>query len=179
MRFIIGKAHPRVNGLRAQCRKLSKQFFRGERERSPRPFSARIFMTPKAGIAHLNSFPASVNSAGHSTGARGDNRRAIGGQAEEIARTSGEGGETQGNNLHAPRIKKPAPKGRDSFFVTAGNQYMSPMPPAGICIAGAGSLMSVTSASVVSRVDATDAAFCSALRVTLVGSRMPCFIMSQ
>ena len=60
-----------------------------------------------------------------------------------------------------------------------GNQYMPSMPPAGIAGAGVGSLMSVTRASVVSRVDATDAAFCRALLVTLVGSRMPCLIMSQ
>ena len=58
-------------------------------------------------------------------------------------------------------------------------QYMPSMPPAGIAGAGVGSLMSVTSASVVSRVAATDAAFCNALLVTLVGSRMPCLIMSQ
>ena len=60
-----------------------------------------------------------------------------------------------------------------------GDQYMPSMPPAGIAGAGVGSLMSVTRASVVSRVDATDAAFCRALLVTLVGSRMPCLIMSQ
>ena len=37
---------------------------------------------------------------------------------------------------------------------------------------------SATMASVVSISEATDAAFCSALRVTLVGSRMPISIMS-
>lgn len=58
-------------------------------------------------------------------------------------------------------------------------QYISPPipPPAGA--AGAGSLMSVTRLSVVSNVLATDAAFCNALLVTFVGSRMPAFTISQ
>ena len=46
-----------------------------------------------------------------------------------------------------------------------------PAPPAGA--AGWGSLMVDTTDSVVSSVDATLVAFCSALLVTLAGSRMP------
>ena len=46
-----------------------------------------------------------------------------------------------------------------------------PAPPAGAAGSGAG--MSATSDSVVSTIAATDAAFCSAERVTFVGSMMP------
>ena len=51
--------------------------------------------------------------------------------------------------------------------------YIIPIPglPAGI--AGASSLMFATTDSVVSKVDATDVAFCNALLVTLTGSRIP------
>ena len=48
------------------------------------------------------------------------------------------------------------------------------MPPAGASSFGA----SATMHSVVSISDATEAAFCSAVRVTLVGSRMPISSMS-
>lgn len=60
-----------------------------------------------------------------------------------------------------------------------GAQYIPSIPPWGIATAGAGSLISVTSASVVSRVAATLAAFCNALLVTLVGSRIPALTISQ
>jgi hypothetical protein len=54
---------------------------------------------------------------------------------------------------------------------------MSGMPPPGI--AGASSFgSSATIASVVIIRPATEAAFCSAVRVTLVGSRMPISTMS-
>ena len=58
------------------------------------------------------------------------------------------------------------------------DQYMPPPmpPPAGAAGSGAG--ISVTTLSVVSRVAATEAAFCKALRVTLVGSMMPLSIIS-
>ena len=52
--------------------------------------------------------------------------------------------------------------------------YIIPIPgapPAGI--AGSGSLMFATTDSVVSSVDATEFAFCSAVLVTLTGSRIP------
>ena len=49
------------------------------------------------------------------------------------------------------------------------------MPPAGI--AGASSLISATTDSVVRSVEATDVAFCNALLVTLTGSMIPASIM--
>ena len=53
---------------------------------------------------------------------------------------------------------------------------MPPMPPGGIAgPAFSFSGTSVTNASVVSNRPAIDAAFCNALRVTLVGSTMPAF----
>lgn len=57
---------------------------------------------------------------------------------------------------------------------------MPPMPPmSGMPAAGASSFgASATMASVVSSRDATEAAFCRAVRVTLVGSRIPISIMS-
>ncbi len=66
---------------------------------------------------------------------------------------------------HAPQ--------RSGLFCFA-DQYMP--PPAGAAGSGAG--ISVTTLSVVSRVAATEAAFCKALRVTLVGSMMPLSIIS-
>ena len=51
-----------------------------------------------------------------------------------------------------------------------------PGPPAGI--AGAGSLMVATAASVVRKLDATDVAFWIALLVTLAGSMIPSLTMS-
>ncbi len=48
--------------------------------------------------------------------------------------------------------------------------YIIPIPGAPAGIAGAGSLISATTDSVVSRVDATLVAFCRALLVTLAGS---------
>ena len=53
-----------------------------------------------------------------------------------------------------------------------------PMPglPAGI--AGVSSLIFATTDSVVSKVAATEVAFCSALLVTLTGSKMPAFTIS-
>ena len=50
--------------------------------------------------------------------------------------------------------------------------------PAGAAGAGAGSFLSATSDSVVSTIAATEAAFCRAERVTLVGSTIPAAIMS-
>ena len=44
---------------------------------------------------------------------------------------------------------------------------------------GAGSFLSATRLSVVSTMAAMEAAFCSAERVTLVGSTMPAEIISQ
>ena len=52
-------------------------------------------------------------------------------------------------------------------------QYIPPMPPPGIDGAFSGSFFSTTTASVVSRRLAMDAAFWSAVRVTLVGSITP------
>jgi len=60
-------------------------------------------------------------------------------------------------------------------------QYIPPMPPPP-GIAGASFLssgISETSASVVSRSDAIDEAFCSALRTTLAGSMTPAFTRSS
>ena len=57
--------------------------------------------------------------------------------------------------------------------------YIIPIPPSAPAgIAGAGSLMVETTDSVVSRVAETLVAFCSALLVTLTGSRIPAWIMS-
>ena len=56
--------------------------------------------------------------------------------------------------------------------------YIIPIPgapPAGI--AGAGSLMSATTDSVVNNVEATLVAFCNALLVTFTGSRIPASTM--
>ena len=64
----------------------------------------------------------------------------------------------------------------DVFVCKKGYQYISP-PPAGTAGAG-GSGKSTTMLSVVSIVDATLAAFCNALLVTLVGSMIPASIMS-
>jgi hypothetical protein len=56
---------------------------------------------------------------------------------------------------------------------------ISPIPPPPMPPAGAASLGdSETMHSVVNINDATDAAFCSAVRVTLVGSKMPISITS-
>ena len=53
------------------------------------------------------------------------------------------------------------------------------MPPPGMAGAAfSSSFFSTTTHSVVSRSEAMDAAFCSAVRVTLVGSRMPAYTMS-
>ena len=66
--------------------------------------------------------------------------------------------------------------GPDRTYMSMPMPPMPPMPPPG---AGDSSLgASATIASVVSISEATDAAFCSAVRVTLVGSRMPISIMS-
>jgi len=85
------------------------------------------------------------------------------------------------------RGKKKEPLGSGSFLVAdvwTGRIYiipsmppMPPMPPpAGMGVSSLGA--SATMASVVSIRPATEAAFCSAVRVTLVGSRMPISIMS-
>ena len=60
-----------------------------------------------------------------------------------------------------------------SFLFIAGTYIIPPMPPAPAGIAGVSSLIFATTLSVVSRVLATLVAFCNALLVTLVGSRMP------
>ena len=71
-------------------------------------------------------------------------------------------------NVHLLRI--PWPLG-------SALHYIMPIPPpAGI--AGVSSLMLATKDSVVSRVDATLVAFCSALLVTFAGSRIPALIIS-
>ena len=67
---------------------------------------------------------------------------------------------------------------------SAADQYMPPpMPPwaaaAAIAASALGSGLSATRDSVVSTQEAMDAAFSSAVRVTLVGSTMPDGIMSQ
>ena len=57
--------------------------------------------------------------------------------------------------------------------------YIIPIPPSAPAgIAGAGSLMVETTDSVVSRVAETLVAFCSALLVTLTGSRIPASTIS-
>jgi len=64
----------------------------------------------------------------------------------------------------------------------AWHQYMPPMPPVGSPMGGAGgvgSFLSATRLSVVSTMAAMEAAFCRALRVTLVGSTIPAGIISQ
>ena len=58
-----------------------------------------------------------------------------------------------------------------SQFFTAYIMPIPGAPPAGI--AGAGSLMSATTDSVVNKVEATLVAFCNALLVTFTGSRIP------
>ena len=61
-----------------------------------------------------------------------------------------------------------------------GSQYIPPMPPPGGATgAGLSSFFSTTTHSVVSRRPAIDAAFCSAVRVTLVGSMTPAFTRSS
>jgi hypothetical protein len=55
---------------------------------------------------------------------------------------------------------------------------MPPMPPGGIGGVFSFSGISVTNASVVSNRPAMEAAFCSAVRVTLVGSTIPAFTRS-
>ena len=52
---------------------------------------------------------------------------------------------------------------------------MPPIPPGAAGIAGSSDLMSATSDSVVRTIEATEAAFSSALLVTFVGSTIPCF----
>ena len=69
------------------------------------------------------------------------------------------------------------PKGH-SVECASAHQYMPPMSPPAAGAAGAGAGMSATRDSVVSTIAATEAAFCSAERVTLVGSIMPRSIMS-
>ncbi len=72
---------------------------------------------------------------------------------------------------------RPGPKaGAGLCFVVWRDQYMPPMSGAGAGAGGSGML--TTMASVVSTVAATEAAFSSALRQTLVGSTMPAAIMS-
>jgi hypothetical protein len=53
------------------------------------------------------------------------------------------------------------------------------MPPGGAAGAGFSSFFSTTTASVVSRRPAIDAAFCSAVRLTLVGSMTPALTRSS
>ena len=77
----------------------------------------------------------------------------------------------------ARRLPKREYDGLLSFCLFFADQYIPPMPPpAGAGGSGAG--MSVTTLSVVSRVAATEAAFCNTLRETLVGSMMPLSTMS-
>lgn len=64
------------------------------------------------------------------------------------------------------------------FLRCSGNYIIPmppPMPPAGI--AGASSLMSATTDSVVRNVEATDVAFCNAVLVTFTGSIIPASII--
>lgn len=63
-------------------------------------------------------------------------------------------------------------------YLTASGNYIIPIPwpPAGA--AGVSSLILATTDSVVSSVDATLVAFCSALLVTFAGSRIPAPTMS-
>src|SRR5699024_8882583 len=62
---------------------------------------------------------------------------------------------------------------RPRCFFRLSDQYIPPISGAAGAAAGAGSLMSATRDSVVRTVDATEEAFCSAERVTFVGSTMP------
>ncbi len=65
-------------------------------------------------------------------------------------------------------------------FSPLRDQYIPPpMPPAGAAGAGVSSFLSATRDSVVRITEAIEAAFCSALRVTLVGSTMPLSTISQ
>ena len=64
------------------------------------------------------------------------------------------------------------------YYLSAVFQYIPPIDGSTAGAADAGSLMSATSDSVVSTIDATDAAFWSAERVTFVGSTIPLSIMS-
>jgi hypothetical protein len=60
------------------------------------------------------------------------------------------------------------------------SQYIPPIPPpGGAAGAGFSSFFSTTTASVVSRRPAIEAAFCSAVRVTLVGSMTPALTRSS
>jgi hypothetical protein len=73
----------------------------------------------------------------------------------------------------------PRGSGSGGTYMSMPMPPMPPMPPPPPGIAGASSFgASATMHSVVSIRPATDAAFCSAVRVTLVGSRMPISIMS-
>jgi hypothetical protein len=58
-------------------------------------------------------------------------------------------------------------------------QYIPPMPPPGVAGAGFSSFFSTTTHSVVRSKPAIDAAFWSAVRVTLVGSITPAFTRSS
>jgi hypothetical protein len=59
------------------------------------------------------------------------------------------------------------------------DQYIPPMPPPGAASAGFSSFLSTTTHSVVRSKPAIDAAFWSAVRVTLVGSITPAFTKSS
>ncbi len=60
------------------------------------------------------------------------------------------------------------------FYAVLTNQYIPPMPGFAAGAAGAtGSFLSATTLSVVSTMEATDAAFSSAERVTFAGSTIP------
>ena len=59
------------------------------------------------------------------------------------------------------------------MFESKDIDYIIPIPPAGIAGAGVSSLMSATTDSVVSKVEATLVAFCNALLVTFAGSMIP------
>ena len=65
----------------------------------------------------------------------------------------------------------------NNYELFAGYQYIPPISGAAGA-AGTGSFLSATRLSVVRTIEATDAAFCSAERFTLVGSTMPFAIMS-
>lgn len=81
---------------------------------------------------------------------------------------------TADSTQHRPT--KNAPRGcagRSPFRDGTGDQYIPSIPPPGIAGAFSGSGFSTTTVSVVSRRPAIDAAFCSAVRVTLVGSITP------
>ena len=59
------------------------------------------------------------------------------------------------------------------------DQYIPPMPPPAPAMAGFSSFFSTTTHSVVRSRPAIDAAFCSAVRATLVGSMTPAFTRSS